>query len=141
MPLGCHKCVTRWFGLAGLGQDGGDYGGETYSPDIPITPPIVAPGSISVSSSSGLGVNWTSILQPITNTGMAILKAQYGGPQPGQYFATSPTGQSVAYALPQGASSTGFSFTSPFGTSVGTASPLLIYGGLALLAVLAFRNR
>lgn len=90
---------------------------------VTTSPGSSAPG-VTGSVMSLIGGALNNIVAP-------ILKAQYGGPQPGQYFATGPNGQSTAYALPTGATSSAFS-------SIGMSSfsgmlPLLLVGGGMLL--------
>lgn len=88
----------------------------------------------SIPSSSSSSINpLTQLANSIANIAGPILKAQFGGPQPGQYFATTPGGGSVAYALPSGSTSNVFSAGLTSLTSSSLFLPILLIGGAFLL--------
>lgn len=116
--------------------------GETIQPSIFDSfnqQAISTPGIVAGDSSGNFGwANfWTGLLSGgMKNIATPILNSQFGGPKPGQYFASTPQGN-IAYALPQGSSG---GIVNPFGSSIGSGGisgflPLLIIGGIGLVVV------
>ena len=100
-------------------------------------------GTENPSDWSGYGGFWGDILKTgIKDIATPILNAQFGGPQPGQYFGTGPNGQRVAYNVPINSASInafpGVNFSS------GTSSVLpwiLIIGGVLVVGSLFSRGK
>lgn len=117
---GRKKEMVLHSGVRGVGDFWGDFAAASNSGDYSN------PGSNSI--------DWTSILAPTVSQGMNILKSVVTAPQPGQYYSTDAKGNTIAYALPTGATSL---TAGMFPTSTGSSTMLLLIGA-AVLAVIAF---
>lgn len=102
-------------------------------------PDVFGSSNPVVLSNSASGSSWSAILPDIVktaaNTGFTILQQRYGGPQPGQYFQTP---QGVAYNIPGSIPSVGVFPGQGFNINAGS---LLLFGGLAVVALIALKGR
>lgn len=117
-------------GLSGIGdsQTNIDFYGWNNVGGYPIAGQSTDPGAIST------GYSWSDVFKQGALTGFGVFGSKFGGVQPGQYY---QNGGNIAYALPQGSTQFGFS-NFPGTTGVGGGS-LLVYGGLAIAALVAFK--
>ena len=89
------------------------------------------------------GVDWASqastwITTGINSIAVPILNAQFGGPQPGQYYANTKTGV-TQYSLPSNSAQVGVtSFPTMGGGISGTT---LLIGGVVLIGMFAVMGR
>lgn len=134
--------TNRSIPLGGLGDpstddllwsiaDSGQGYNPTYSPTTYPSAPINPNPSFDWGNLLTLGVK---------NIASPILNAQFGGPQPGQFFSTNAkTGQTVAYSLPTSTPAVGSSIAFPgVGTSLSSLFPILLLGGGVIFAFKLF---
>lgn len=91
---------------------------------------------------SGGGFNWGDLLTyGVKSIATPILNSQFGGPQPGQYFANQKTGQ-VAYNVPQGSSINAFPGVNFSAGNIGSFLPwiLVIGGGILALKMIGGKH-
>ena len=144
--------TNRNIPLGSLGDDTTDYTGGAYS-TVVTPPPGTSTTSLSLDqlfpnltanpypNSSSSGSSWLDLLAKSLSTGMTtiaapILNAQFGyGSQPGQVYSTNAkTGQTTIYTVPTGSTSLSMPSASGIASSLSSYMPLLIIGGVALLA-------
>ena len=150
MGLGCMGCPKAKGMSHGLGDGFDPSSIDPGSLNISVgdgtnvgyqggyAPPYAAPdffntNPFKINAPSSSGGSWTNNLMNLLGFGVKniaapILNSQFGGPKPGQFFSTSPSGATTAYALPQGASS------GVFGSGFGGGSNIP-WGTLALIGI------
>lgn len=138
---GLGAIATSDFGFGGMGLGDADttldFTGTLWAQQ-PNQYPQVAGQSTDVGAQS-TGYDWNNVWRQGVTSLFSIAKARYGGPQPGQFM---QSGSNIAYALPKGATSFNFSsFPSGMGVSSGISGlmPLLLIGGVAVVALKAIK--
>lgn len=109
----------------------------SYCNLVPGACPGTGTGTTGSTSSSSTGTGfWAQLAAALSGKAANVLSTRYSVPQlnPGQYIATSPTGQTVMYQQPAGSSAMSIP---GLNLSSGSMLPILLIGGVMVIMMMS----